>query len=229
MPREDFTVIKVCGTGTKRILCDFLTEGLAKAGYPVVRVKSPVDSKSPEGKLNRAVGGGKPGADAISEKCVVVLEQSLNNNDLLSDMSVFVTDRPLEKLNPRISAACNGVDYVLLRWGPDFAGESEIGIERKIKESTGAKKVLIFHNDESRTRDYLKMLDVAFSRIGGEIMPEDVPQEVLDAVKAKAKDGKMGCAAAHKLARDLGVPIPVVGRALDLLGIKIEKCQLGCF
>ncbi|MBN1288365.1 MAG: hypothetical protein JXA49_01845 [Actinobacteria bacterium] len=60
-------------------------------------------------------------------------------------------------------------------------------------------------------------------------MPDDIPKEVLEAVKKKARDNKMGCAAAHKLAGDLGVPIPVVGRALDVLGIKIEKCQLGCF
>ncbi|MBN2168906.1 MAG: hypothetical protein JW738_06645 [Actinobacteria bacterium] len=60
-------------------------------------------------------------------------------------------------------------------------------------------------------------------------MPEDIPKEVLEAVKRQARDNKMGCAAAQKLAHDLGVPIPVVGRALDVLGIKIERCQLGCF
>ena len=32
-----------------------------------------------------------------------------------------------------------------------------------------------------------------------------------------------------QVAAELGVPLEVVGRALDLAQIKITRCQLGCF
>jgi len=54
-------------------------------------------------------------------------------------------------------------------------------------------------------------------------------QEVLEAVRRAAVDGRVSCAALHELAERLGVPVPVVGRAADLLGVKITACQLGCF
>jgi len=60
-------------------------------------------------------------------------------------------------------------------------------------------------------------------------MPEDVPQKVIDAVKKAAVDNKIDCERAQALAGELGVPMLVVGRALNLLNIKIEQCQLGCF
>jgi hypothetical protein len=60
-------------------------------------------------------------------------------------------------------------------------------------------------------------------------MPEDIPQKVIDAVKKEAADEKMDCERAQALAGELGVPILTVGRALDLLNIKIVQCQLGCF
>ena len=61
------------------------------------------------------------------------------------------------------------------------------------------------------------------------MMPEEIPKEVIEAVKREAADGRIPCARAQSLAAELGVPIPVVGRALDLLNIKITACQLGCF
>jgi hypothetical protein len=60
-------------------------------------------------------------------------------------------------------------------------------------------------------------------------MPEDIAQEVLDAVKEAAVEGKIPCERARQLAGDLGVPIPEVGRALDVLQVKITHCELGCF
>ncbi len=60
-------------------------------------------------------------------------------------------------------------------------------------------------------------------------MPEDVSEKVLEAVKNAAPDGRIPCEKAQELAVELGVPIPVIGRALDLAEIKIIQCQLGCF
>jgi len=58
-------------------------------------------------------------------------------------------------------------------------------------------------------------------------MPMD--KRITDAVRERASDGRLPCAAALALAETLGVPPSQVGRAADDLGIKIAACQLGCF
>lgn len=52
---------------------------------------------------------------------------------------------------------------------------------------------------------------------------------IADAVRASAKDGSLSCAAAHRIATDLGVHPSEVGKTLDLLEFRIVKCQLGLF
>jgi len=52
---------------------------------------------------------------------------------------------------------------------------------------------------------------------------------VADAVKKRAKDGTMACAVAFDIAGDLNVPPAEVGFTLDMLEIRLVKCQLGLF
>ncbi|MEE9612509.1 MAG: hypothetical protein V3W19_14745 [Desulfatiglandales bacterium] len=48
-------------------------------------------------------------------------------------------------------------------------------------------------------------------------------------VGEKAKDGRLTCASAFSIAKETGSSPAEVGRAADLLEIKIAKCQLGLF
>ncbi|MDD5447749.1 MAG: hypothetical protein PHO53_01075 [Actinomycetota bacterium] len=57
----------------------------------------------------------------------------------------------------------------------------------------------------------------------------EIPEEVFEAVKENAQDGRITCARANCIAAELGVVPSVVGKAIDALGIKITNCQLGCF
>ncbi|HAG07118.1 MAG: hypothetical protein XD69_0567 [Clostridia bacterium 62_21] len=57
----------------------------------------------------------------------------------------------------------------------------------------------------------------------------EVPDKVLDAVRRAAPEGRISCPRARALAGELGVPARVVGRAADVLGVKIYGCELGCF
>jgi hypothetical protein len=146
-----------------------------------------------------------------------------------ADLAVFVTEEPLEVLDPRTRAAARGAEVVLVELGGSFEAGAVHGLEAALKDETGARKVLIFEDGPGRDRAFGKVLDIALSRIGGGRMPEEIPQEVVEAVRKEAAEGRIPCARAQELAGVLGVPIPVVGRALDLLDIKIIHCQLGCF
>jgi len=53
--------------------------------------------------------------------------------------------------------------------------------------------------------------------------------DLANMIKNKASEGKLPCAVAFKIAEDMGVTPAEVGVALDLLEIKISKCQMGIF
>ncbi|TEB10757.1 hypothetical protein Psfp_04115 [Pelotomaculum sp. FP] len=57
----------------------------------------------------------------------------------------------------------------------------------------------------------------------------EIASEVLEAVQRAAKDGRISCTEARKLAEELKVPVGVVGEAADELKVKIKACELGCF
>jgi hypothetical protein len=48
-------------------------------------------------------------------------------------------------------------------------------------------------------------------------------------IEKKAKDGKVACAVAFQIADTLGISPAEVGQTLDLLELKLNKCQLGLF
>jgi Mn-dependent DtxR family transcriptional regulator len=53
--------------------------------------------------------------------------------------------------------------------------------------------------------------------------------EVEEKIKSSLVNGKLPCAAAFKIARELKVSPRQVGEAANKLAIKICTCQLGCF
>jgi len=61
-----------------------------------------------------------------------------------------------------------------------------------------------------------------------EIAP-DLEQRLVERVKGSLVDGKLPCAVAYKIAEDVDVYVGEVGQVADDLGLKISRCQLGCF
>ncbi len=58
---------------------------------------------------------------------------------------------------------------------------------------------------------------------------EQVTPEMIEAVQAKAVDGKVTCPVLRKFAEDQGVPYKVAGTAADLAGVRVHHCDLDCF
>jgi hypothetical protein len=48
-------------------------------------------------------------------------------------------------------------------------------------------------------------------------------------IKSSLVEGKLPCAVAFKIAKELKVSSREVGQAANKLAIKISNCQLGCF
>ena len=56
-----------------------------------------------------------------------------------------------------------------------------------------------------------------------------IDQTLADRVKMRAVEGNIPCAVAFDIAGDLDVPPKEVGFTIDMLEIKLIKCQLGLF
>lgn len=54
-------------------------------------------------------------------------------------------------------------------------------------------------------------------------------EEIIAKLKEAAKDGKIPCAMAFKIAKECNVSTREIGNLLNQLKIKISNCQLGCF
>ena len=54
-------------------------------------------------------------------------------------------------------------------------------------------------------------------------------EKIAGAVREKAAKGELGCAEAERIGAALGVKLEEVGRTLDLLELRIDRCQLGLF
>lgn len=53
--------------------------------------------------------------------------------------------------------------------------------------------------------------------------------DLVEIIKKKTSEGKLPCAVAFKIAEEMNMSPAEVGLALDLLEIKISKCQMGIF
>lgn len=61
-----------------------------------------------------------------------------------------------------------------------------------------------------------------------EPLPE-VPPEVSAEIMARLQEGRLPCAAAWAVGKRLGRPRLEVSCAAEALGVRISRCQLGCF
>jgi hypothetical protein len=53
--------------------------------------------------------------------------------------------------------------------------------------------------------------------------------ELIARIRADATGGKVPCAAAQQFARDNGIALNKMKAFLNVAGLKVQDCQLGCF
>jgi hypothetical protein len=53
--------------------------------------------------------------------------------------------------------------------------------------------------------------------------------QVIEAIKKKAKEDRIPCAVCFQIAEEYGIPKREIGQLVNELGIKVIQCQLGMF
>jgi hypothetical protein len=54
-------------------------------------------------------------------------------------------------------------------------------------------------------------------------------EQVIEAIKKKAKEDRIPCAVCFQIAEEYGIPKREIGQLVNELGIKVIQCQLGMF
>jgi len=54
-------------------------------------------------------------------------------------------------------------------------------------------------------------------------------EELTDALKMLAREGKISCSQAHRFAQEESIELHKMRILLDACGIRLKECQLGCF
>jgi hypothetical protein len=54
-------------------------------------------------------------------------------------------------------------------------------------------------------------------------------EELEEALKMLAREGKISCTQAHRFAHEQAIELEKMRLLLDACGIRLKECQLGCF
>ena len=57
----------------------------------------------------------------------------------------------------------------------------------------------------------------------------DLNPEVVNLISSRRRERTIACADAHEIAMEVGIPPAEIGRTIDILEIRINRCQLGLF
>jgi hypothetical protein len=58
---------------------------------------------------------------------------------------------------------------------------------------------------------------------------QKLDEAVAEKIRAIAENGRITCAAAHLISKKLNLPLSEIGIQIDLMELRINKCQLGLF
>ncbi len=192
---------------------------MKRAGaHPVYWVRATADTLA---ELVREV------SDRI-ESPLAVMEGNSFLQYVKPDYSVFIMGPTFDDFKESAWSALAGADTILVNGAVGAPGEDALALERRCKELNGKAKV-IFASETGREEAYSIILSRIMGRLGGEYFMEEVDPKVAEELKKRSQEGRIPCAAALKLAEELGVSTLEVGKAANQLQIKIVNCSLGCF
>lgn len=176
----------------------------------------------------RDLPGDLEGVAPLLRAPVVIVEGNSVLDHLEPDYAVFIMGAGFDDFKPSAFGALRKADTVVVNGEAGLSGAELLALEREIKGmNPGAKTVVV--SELGRDEAWKIVLSRVAGRIGGGFMASEVDEKVMEAVKARAEDGRISCAVALKLAEEFKVPPAEVGKAANVMEIKIVKCSLGCF
>jgi hypothetical protein len=158
----------------------------------------------------------------------VVLEGNSVLEYVRPDYAVFIMGPGFNDFKESAWLALARADTILVNGDKAVSGAEALRLEKRCKELNPGAKV-IFAAEKGRENAYSIILSRIIGRPGGDVFMQEIDERLEKELRARAEDGRIPCAAALKLAEELGVSTQEVGRAANQLKIKVVDCSLGCF
>lgn len=159
---------------------------------------------------------------------VVILEGNSILQHVEPDFAVFIMNPTIDDFKPSAFGAIEKAHTVVVNGDDNLSGADILELERRVRQLNPLSKMVVV-SELGRAAAWEIILSRAAGRLGGELMTDEVDEKILEAVKARAVEGRLYCAVALKLAEELKVSPKEIGKAANVLDIKIAKCSLGCF
>lgn len=162
------------------------------------------------------------------EAPVIVVEGNSILEYLEPDYAVFIMGTTFKGFKPSAFDAIKKAHTVVINGVEEIRGDEILELERQVKENNPDAKVIVV-SELGRDKAWEIVLSRAAGRLGGEYMAAEADKKLMEEVKSRSEEGRISCAAALKLARELDVTPIEVGKAANVQNIKISRCSLGCF
>ncbi len=159
--------------------------------------------QSPEDELSEALS---VALDMLSDCNGVIIEGNSTIEFLSTDIVIFVFGRDPERLKKSAHNVIKKADLLIYN----------------CKISKGSQHQNIFSLLEKTDQQHI--LKVTMEKI----QEKNLTQARQKLIRA-AKDGKISCAVARKIAEEFDLPYKEIGNIANREGIKIKDCELGCF
>ncbi len=159
---------------------------------------------------------------------VVVVEGNSVLDYLEPAYAVFIMGDTFDGFKPSAFDAIKKAHTVMVNGGSRLSGTDILALEREIRKMNPDAKTVVV-SEMGRERALRVILSRVAGKVGGDLMSTEIDEELKQAVRSKSKEGRIACAVALKLAKDMNVPPAEVGKAANVQDIKIVKCSLGCF
>ncbi|HAG10525.1 MAG TPA: metal-binding protein [Desulfotomaculum sp.] len=114
---------------------------------------------------------------------------------------------------------CVGHDTLFIRYSS--APITVLAVKDRVLAHNPLGAIYAEHYFKAKLASHQKQTDVETG--------DEISQQLLEAVKKAAVDGKLTCSGARQLAAKLKVRPRTVGNACNSLKIKLKSCELGCF
>ncbi len=168
------------------------------------------------------------GALESMDSGVAVLEGNSILEHLEPDFAIFIMNPTFDDFKPSAWEALKRADVVLVNGDKAVSGEEALRLEHLCKVRNPRLKIL-FSADRGREAAWNIILSRIVGKLGGDYFLEETDARIAEELQKRAKDGRIACGVALKLAEELGVSTQKVGETANQLKLKIINCSLGCF
>jgi hypothetical protein len=182
---------------------------LSAGAREVIWIQSPVEGLAEPLKMAMGMLSGCDG---------LIIEGNSPIEFLEPDVVIFQFGKDLKRIKPSAIKALKKADLIICH-------STNPSVYSFISKEFGLSNIEILSSRLKRRRDLQKLKALVVDKIAKKDKINILQEKLL----RTARDNRLACDAARRIAEEEGISYLELGRLADKLRIKISDCELGCF